>query len=219
MSKSTRLSDLQSISEVNNSTKPLVQDILREIQQEDNAAPSNPQGELNPPLIEGEMLNNESEPISLPQENQMVDNSDPNQYAQQQEQALQYQIDPNINQSGENLVRTPELEMTSNDNMYEQVSTNMQTQEMQNMSNIKLQPRDIGSTIVNKSNNHSQTIFEQLREPLLVMLITILLSIPILSNYLNLAISKIPGNHITLVPIALKALLAGLLFFGIRKLF
>lgn len=231
MSKSTRLSDLQPTGEVNNSTKPLVQDILREIQQEDSAVQQPPQNEMNPSQMESEIPLDEM--ISQPQEEQIVDNSDPNQYAQQQEQALQYQLDPNVNQPSDNVAHLPEQSMSNNNPMYGQVAPNMLIPENPSMPSgmpsgmpssmptMNLQPSDIGSTTITSPKSLSQKILEQSREPLLVMLITILLSIPIVSGYLNLAISKIPGggNRLPLVPIAIRALLAGLLFFGIRKLF
>lgn len=99
MSKSTPLAELQN-NPATNSTKPLVQDILKEIEQEENAPNmANTQMANNVPNMAVELPTNNMNSEMPPQLNamQIADTSDNQQYAQQQQQALQYQLDANVN--------------------------------------------------------------------------------------------------------------------------
>ena len=62
-----------------------------------------------------------------------------------------------------------------------------------------------------------QKIFEQARDPILVVLISVLLSVPAVYQTLSSLLSKIPGGSASLAPVILRAVLSGILFFGIRK--
>jgi hypothetical protein len=63
-----------------------------------------------------------------------------------------------------------------------------------------------------------QRVFDQARDPLIVVLLCILLSVPAVSSALNTLLHKIPGGSSQMVPIVVRAVLAGILFFSIRKL-
>ena len=211
MSKSTPLSELQnSGNEQVVSTKPLVQDILKEIQQEETGgmAPDNHQPTMQPHQLQ-----------EIPQEldnTQMVDNSDPSQYEQQQEQALQYQLDPNINNNPNVDQGGPIQDPSYGHNMDQQMNPMAQMQEMGNMD-MTMSNNDVSQTLTPKTLG--QKIFIEARDPLLIMLISILLSVPVINSHLIRLIGKIPGGNITMVPICIKAFVTALLFYAIRKLF
>ena len=201
MSNSTPLSELHNNVD-NNSTQPLVQDILKEIQQED--------AHHAPNMINNVQTNADfSQPLDTPP---ITDTSDHTQYANQQEQALQYQLDPNINSPDmQDISQSQQL----SDSQYQAIDQNNMNL---NNPNMMLQNSDFEATSVPKTM--AQKIFIQAREPLLVMLISILLSVPIINHYLSLFISKISGNSYTVaIHIGIKALCAALLFYTIRKLF
>ena len=220
MSKSTPLSELQnSGNEPAISTKPLVQDILKEIQQEETVV--NPQHASDPNLAElnqQQAVQNQPPPqhAEIPQQldnTQLADNSDPAQYEQQQEQALQYQLDPNVNNPDNSQnVQDPSFQA----NIEQQMNTMGQMPDMGNMD-MSLQNNMGVDTLPQKTL--SQKIFLEARDPLLVMLISILLSVPIVNKHLYQLIAKIPGGTLTMVPICIKALVTALLFYTIRKLF
>ena len=67
------------------------------------------------------------------------------------------------------------------------------------------------------STSLGQRIFEQAKDPLLVILLSILLSVPAVSTALYTFLGKLPGGSSSMMPIVIRALLAGLLFFSIRK--
>ena len=67
------------------------------------------------------------------------------------------------------------------------------------------------------STSLGQRIFEQAKDPLLVVLLSILLSVPAVSTAIYSVLQKVPGGRSGMVPIVIRALLAGVLFFSIRK--
>jgi hypothetical protein len=178
MSKSTPLSELNSTSE----TQPLVHDILKEIQQESTASPVEvqaPEVIAMPPMESG---------------GQMVDANPEEIYQQQQEDNVQYQMDPNL--------QNPEVQP---DTIPEQVMgaplvVPTAEQEFQ-------QPTTMG-----------QRIFSEIKLPLLVAVLTILISVPAFSNLLGTGLAKIPGGSNAIVPIIVKSLLVATLFYVGNKI-
>ena len=62
------------------------------------------------------------------------------------------------------------------------------------------------------------TMFKLVKDPLLVVLLSILLSIPVVNQMIVSSLSKIPGCSNPMVPIIVKSLLTGILFFSVRNL-
>ena len=183
MSKSTPLSELNS--DMNNSTQPLVHDILKEIQQE--SVTSNVEMQQLPPLQE----TNSYPPVEL-QGGQMVEPNQELVYSQQQEEAIQYQMDPNLQLTDQQTVPTQVMDA----------------------------PMVIPSTEVQYQTSPplGQRIFEEVKEPLLVAVLTILVSVPVISEFLGRNLAKLPGGSNTVTPILIKALLVASLFYVARKL-
>jgi hypothetical protein len=83
------------------------------------------------------------------------------------------------------------------------------------IANNLIQQTENDYTTLKKDNTNS--IFKSIKEPLLVVLLSILISIPIINNALLLTLGKISNNISPLIPITIKSLFIGLLFFLIRK--
>ena len=220
MSKSTPISELQNNgSEPSMSTQPLVQDILKEIQQEENVVNNpNTQDTNVKPIQPQQQQQEQPSTQDIPQEldnSHLVDTSDPSQYEQQQQQALQYQLDPNIN-NHENPANLQDPSFQAN--MDQQMSHSLQMTNMSNMDTSLPNSNNMDNNNLSEKTL-SQKIFIQARDPLLVMLISILLSVPIINGYLIKLIARIPGGSMTMIPISIKALITALLFYTIRKLF
>jgi len=190
MSKSTPLTELNTDS---GDTQPLVADILKEIEQD-------------PATIE---VTDTTETI-VPQP-QMVDTSDIQHQLEQQNQALQYQMDAQAQQQapleGQPSVHSQPDGHVPLDTIPEHPPEVMQMMQMQN---------DF-STTPEATQTMGQKIFEQARDPILVVLISVLLSVPAVYQTIASFLYKIPGGSSNLAPVILRAVLAGVLFFGIRK--
>lgn len=233
MSKSTPLAELQN-NVATNSTKPLVQDILKEIEQEEhnpnmgnNTHLANSNGSNMP--VELSHANMSSEMPSQLNSMQMADTSDNVQYAQQQEQALQYQLDSNVN-AQEN---TPSMGTMGSLGPNEQLDSSFidpnyhgnnatSINDLNSMGSNMLQANDLSNMRDLDPVRHktmAQKIIIEAREPLLVMLISILLSVPVINSYLAKLVTKFAGKHLHLAGTITKGLLAALLFYFIRKLF
>jgi hypothetical protein len=170
MTKSTPINELPS----NNESKPLVQDILKEIQNETSTQTQPP-----PSNIE-DITDLHNQQIHQPEQ------------ADQHQNALNYQIDPNINLQQP----TQPIQQPISHQMTQQVSP---------------QPMN---TSVSLSNN----ILDNLKEPLLVGLITILLSVPAVNNLIMTLSSKFLAKYNYITSILVKAIVAGILFMVVKKL-
>lgn len=216
--KSTSIAELQSQNEAT-STKPLVQDILHEIQQEQEK--SGEGYELPGPPPGGDGNTGQNIPTEL-EDPQMEDQNDPNQYAQQQQQALQHQIDPNVNRPMEGGPSPHQQEPPANtEHMPEHFSNQTSQSAGPDLQDLNLEANQNGvyNDGASRQKSISQRIFIEARDPLLVLLLSILLSVPIVQASLLKFISKIPGSQRIMVPIVIKAVLMAVLFYGIRKLF
>ena len=171
------------------STQPLVQDILKEIQQENG----NSQVQTNAG-IQSVQLNEHT--LEAPPN---MTELGTDEYNAQQEQALQYQMDPSIQ---------PQIDHTLE--AQQQDPSGMMQQELMPMDDLTVEyPQKQVST--------AQRALEQLKDPLLVVLLSILLSVPSVSGFILQQVSKIPGTGNQMVPILVRAVLAGILFYGLRK--
>ena len=196
MPQSTPITELQGNTDTNinapqqaSSTKPLVQDILKEIQQENSASPATAPQEIavaQPPTQAPENT------IEVPP---TMTETGSQEYNNQQEQALQYQMDPNIQ---------PQVDPTQVD-----PSTMVQPNMMQG--------NDIGLDFPQKPVSTAQRALEHLKDPLLVVLLSILLSVPAVSQFIYQQVSRIPGGNSQMVPILVRAVLAGVLFYALRR--
>jgi hypothetical protein len=201
MPQSTPITELQGNTEtVNNtsqqptSTKPLVQDILKEIQQENGAAPASLPQEVTaaqPPAQAPEST------LEVPP---TMTETGAQEYNAQQEQALQYQMDPNVQ---------PQTDTHQVDPAQVDPSAMMQPGMMQG--------GDIGLDYPQKPVSTAQKALEHLKDPLLVVLLSILLSVPAVSGFILQQVSRIPGGNSQMVPILVRAVLAGALFYVLRR--
>ena len=224
MSKSTPISELNTLS-----NKPLVDDILREIQQDNNPVQStdNPQSyQQNEQLLQQQQQQyqqqqsqqQQSQQQQQPSQQGFADNNEPNlvipppqgETYQDEQNLLQYQLDSNMNQ--------PPTEIH---NMVYQ--DNQHTQHIQTSQPQLGDPSIQSNHTVNNNSIHLQTkskaqqFFEQLKEPLLVVLLRILLSLPIVNHNLQLLLSKVPVLNHNFINIFIKALITGVLFFSIKQ--
>ena len=186
MSKSTPISQLQ------DNSKPLVDDILKEIENDND----NQNIELQ---MDSSQIDN----------SQLVDNSSDVNYSQQQAQALQYQIDPNINNANvveDDLVKIQTAPQAIDNNENIDLSFSNNTQQL----NI---PND--APVIELSL--SQRIVNQTKNPLLVGLIVILLSNPFINGFILKQINRLNSSHNEMLVNIVKALLAGVLFYLVNK--
>ncbi len=213
--KSTSIAELQSQNEAT-STKPLVQDILNEIQQEQEKSCEG--YELPGPTPGGNANTSQNIPTEL-EDHQIDDQNDTQQYAQQQQQALQHQIDPNVNRPLEGNINQPE-QQTNNETIPKHFSNPVSQSAGPDLHDLNLQVSNnsVYNDSASKKKSITQRIFIEARDPLLVLLLSILLSVPIVQASLLKFISKIPGSQRILVPVIIKAVLMAVLFYGIRKL-
>ena len=209
MSKSTPLTELRTTSIDAVDPKPLVSDILKEIEHEQHGTP----------------------------DRRIVDSSDPQHYAVQQDQAMQYQVDANVQQPPQQQqLQQQQQQLQQQQQQLEQqllqqdhqlqdqqapefqqgepvsLSTEGQAVDMDGIGSFQEIPFD-----TTPSKSLGQRIFEQAKDPLLVILLSILLSVPAVSTALYSLLSKLPGGSSSMMPIVIRALLAGILFFSIRK--
>ena len=189
MSKSTSLRDLQSNNDEQHEN--LVGDIIKEI----------------------------NEPES--QDNQS------REYETQQENALAYQLDPNVKHNSQDEI---ELNNETQEDMVDYQPDNTVDELSQN--NYTADPSEVSSNIDNITQNIIQEnsintitpepkvshMFNLIKEPLLVVLLSILLSIPVVNDMIVSNLSKITGGNNPMVPIIVKALLTGIIFFSVRNL-
>lgn len=198
MSQSTPINELQGNTEPTNNavaqpTKPLVQDILKEIQQENEATNSQTQDPLQVPASQAQTAEQSMEvPPAMTE-------SGNGEYVQQQEQALQYQMDPSVQPQSD--VSMPPVEAVPDPSV-------MQGTVMSDELSV-----DYGA----KTTSGSQRILEHLKDPLLVVLLSILLSVPAVSQFILTQVSRIPGGGNQMVPILIRAVLAGVLFYTLRR--
>ena len=188
MSKSTSLRDLQNNTEEQHES--LVGDIIKEI----------------------------NEPESQ-------DNS--SEYAVQQENALAYQLDSSVKH---NSTEESDLDNNNQEDMMDYQNEN--TIEELSHSEYANVPSEVPSEIDNITQNIIQgngintmtpepkvsTMFKLIKDPLLVVLLSILLSIPVVNQMIVSSLSKIPGCSNPMVPILVQPLLTGILFFSVRNL-
>ena len=216
MSKSTPLTELRTTSIDAVDPKPLVSDILKEIEHEQHGTP----------------------------DRRIVDSSDPQHYAVQQDQAMQYQVDANVQQPPQQQQLQQQQQQLQQQQLQQQqqqqqqkqqllqqdhqlqdqqapefqqgepvsLSTEGQAVDMDGIGSFQEIPFD-----TTPSKSLGQRIFEQAKDPLLVILLSILLSVPAVSTALYSLLSKLPGGSSSMMPIVIRALLAGILFFSIRK--
>lgn len=190
MSKSTPLTELTTDS---GDAQPLVADILKEIEQD--------------PTIEVA----DAAEVIAPQP-QMIDTSDIQHQAEQQQQALQYQMDSQAQQHSP-LQASPTGGHVPLDTIPEHPPEVMQMMQQEGLNDLQ---NEYSSTTP-ATQTIGQKIFEQARDPILVVLISVLLSVPAVYQTLSSLLSKIPGGSASLAPVILRSVLAGVLFFGIRK--
>ena len=184
MSKSTPLSELNTSPDMAQPTQPLVQDILKEIQQET----SEPKIE-NVPELPSEPL-----PVEM-QGGGMVEQNPEKVYAQQQEDAQQYQMDTSLQQPDQQHETPPDL----------------QTVEQQYQATVNTQVQNPTSTGL------GHRIFEEVKEPLLVAVLTILVSVPAVTEFLGKNLARLPGGSSSIFPVLVKALVVASLFYVTRK--
>lgn len=188
MSKSTPISQLQ------DNRKPLVDDILKEIENDNDNENQN---------IEVQMDSSQMD------NSQLVDNSSDVNYSQQQAQALQYQIDPNINNANvveNDLVKTQDAPPVLDNSENIDLTFSNDTQQL----NIPNDKPEIQLSLW-------QRIIHQTKNPLLVGLIIILLSNPLINDFILKQINKLGTSYNEMLVIVLKALLAGVLFYLVNK--
>lgn len=180
MSKSTPICDLQN----NSDTRPIVADILKEIQQENNS-----------PDIDGEG----------------------DDYEKEQLRALEYQIDGNIQH--DDLQDEPDDISLAN-------STEVKNR-LDNLPEFTFST-DEGDilegdlpTLEDRTNEDNLSIgqkyFYKYKEPIIVCLVTIALAIPSVNNMIGQIINKLPlslGNNSSIV---LKGILAGILYYLVKR--
>ena len=188
MSKSTPISQLQ------DNSKPLVDDILKEIENDNDNDNQNIEIQMDSSQIDN---------------SQLVDNSSDVNYSQQQAQALQYQIDPNINNANvlendldKTQTATPAIE--NNENIHYNFSND--NQQLNILNDKPVVESSLWQSIVNQTKN-----------PLLVGLIVILLSNPFINGFILKQINRLGSSHNEMLVNIVKALLAGVLFYLVNK--
>ena len=201
MSKSTPLTELNADS---GDTQPLVADILKEIEQD-------------PSTVE---VKDVVDPIVA--QPQMVDTSDVQHQLEQQNQALQYQMDAQAQQQapleGQPGIQSLDgLEGPGGQVPLETIPEHPpEVMQMMQQGGHPSMQQDFSQAPAS-AQTMGQKIFEQARDPILVVLISVLLSVPAVYQTLSSLLSKIPGGSASLAPVILRAVLSGILFFGIRK--
>ena len=174
-------------------TKPLVQDILKEIQQESGA--NTPQGNLEGTVPT--QTQPSEHPMEVPPNMTETANGD---YVNQQEQALQYQIDPAVQPQAEGAIASVEA-----------------VHDPTVVQGTAMQMDDLSLDYASKPTSTTQRVLEHLKDPLLVVLLSILLSVPVVSQFIFTHVSKIPGGSNQMVPILVRAIMAGVLFYVLRR--
>ena len=189
MSKSTPLSELNSTTE----TQPLVHDILKEIQQESSPNNVEPQEQVvQPPQVATQPSQESAPDVSA---GQMVEPDKEAIYQQQQQDAQTYQMDPNLQNPEMSADTIPEQVMEA-----PLVNPAMETE-------YSAPPASMG-----------RRIFTEVKEPLLVAVLTILVSVPAVSQFLGSTLAKVPGGSNFVVPVVVKSLLVAALFYLGKKL-
>ena len=149
-------------------------------------------------------------------------------HQEQQDNALSYQLDPNINQDTQENQEQITISNMGDPHMSNYDSPQVPMEDAQihveqspvaetnidNITNNLIQQNSISSL---PETSNVNTFFNTVKEPLLVVLLSILLSIPVINNLLISLLHKIPGFNSELIPVIIKAVLTGLLFFLIKK--
>ena len=152
-------------------------------------------------------------------DDKLVDNilreiSDDNQQQNPEMQQMSYQMDPQTKIPAQN------DQMQNQNQMQNQMQMEAQMQQMQQMQLMQQNQMDMGMPETVSNQTMTQKIIEQVKNPLIVAIICIALSLPMTSSlivkYVPKTADAVTGN-INILGLVLKGIVAGLIYFGLIK--